>query len=368
MPQYDLNLRDYWRILRKRRWSVALVTAAFGLLPCCSPRCSDPIRSTRRPRWSSSSGPRRSWACWWRRSRCPRAMRRPPRRPYPELPRPRAGGEGTAPDPGDARLRGHQTESRHVQLLGDLRNRVTATPEENTTLINVTVTSRDPARPPGSPTPWRRRTRRRTRRSATGRSWRRDASSRSIREVDNRVRQAEDRIRTLKETRGFVSLTEETTASVARLGVLEGGGRKDPPRQDEIARPDPDRADNRLRAAPVPRASARRGWGPRHRQAERRTGGHEPGAGESPGDPHTATPPDPRPGCAHGQHPGEPGGARPDRGGRPSSVSSGSRTRFWRERAGEVCSGRSSAVRQEQRALPDLTRQICATPARAHPE
>jgi len=32
MPQYDLNLRDYWRILRKRLWSVALVTAAFGLL------------------------------------------------------------------------------------------------------------------------------------------------------------------------------------------------------------------------------------------------------------------------------------------------------------------------------------------------
>lgn len=32
MPQYDLNLRDYWRILRKRMWSVVLITAAFGAL------------------------------------------------------------------------------------------------------------------------------------------------------------------------------------------------------------------------------------------------------------------------------------------------------------------------------------------------
>src|SRR5271157_3484565 len=30
MAQYDLNLRDYWRILRKRKWSVALLTLAFG--------------------------------------------------------------------------------------------------------------------------------------------------------------------------------------------------------------------------------------------------------------------------------------------------------------------------------------------------
>ena len=30
MAQYDLNLRDYWRILRKRKWSVALITLAFG--------------------------------------------------------------------------------------------------------------------------------------------------------------------------------------------------------------------------------------------------------------------------------------------------------------------------------------------------
>jgi len=30
MAQYDLNLRDYWRILRKRKWSVAFITLAFG--------------------------------------------------------------------------------------------------------------------------------------------------------------------------------------------------------------------------------------------------------------------------------------------------------------------------------------------------
>ncbi len=30
MTQYDLNLRDYWRILRKRKWVVAFMTLAFG--------------------------------------------------------------------------------------------------------------------------------------------------------------------------------------------------------------------------------------------------------------------------------------------------------------------------------------------------
>src|SRR5512144_2124627 len=32
MPQYDLNLRDYWRILRKRKWLVGLLTLAFGAM------------------------------------------------------------------------------------------------------------------------------------------------------------------------------------------------------------------------------------------------------------------------------------------------------------------------------------------------
>jgi capsular exopolysaccharide synthesis family protein len=124
----------------------------------------------------------------------------------------------------------------HVQLLGELRNQVTATPEENTTLINVTVASREPAQAARVA-------------NAVAQAYQAENAAlrnrkilearrfieEQTREVGVRVRQAEDSIRTLKETRGFVSLTEETTASVARLGVLEGESEKIRRERDEIA-------------------------------------------------------------------------------------------------------------------------------------
>ena len=32
MSQYDVNLRDYWRILRRRKWVVVAVALAFGAM------------------------------------------------------------------------------------------------------------------------------------------------------------------------------------------------------------------------------------------------------------------------------------------------------------------------------------------------
>jgi len=32
MAQYDLNLRDYWRIFRRRKGIIAIVTLAFGVM------------------------------------------------------------------------------------------------------------------------------------------------------------------------------------------------------------------------------------------------------------------------------------------------------------------------------------------------
>ena len=141
----------------------------------------------------------------------------------------------------------------HVQLLGDLRNQVTATPEENTTLINVTVASREPAQAARIA-------------NAVAQAYQAENAAlrnrkilearrfieEQIREVSARVRQAEDSIRTLKETRGFVSLTEETTASVARLGVAGRRVREDPTRAGRGRRPDPDPAEAARRQGAVP--------------------------------------------------------------------------------------------------------------------
>ena len=146
MAQYDLNLRDYWRILRKRMWSVRLVTAGlWGRSPSCSRRCSDPIRCTRPRRSSSSSGPRPSSACSSRRFRSRRAIPSTTQaavvRSFPVLER---AAKTLTPHPGRRWTPRPSSRTRGTcSSLSDLRNQVTATPEENTTLINIAVTSPD---------------------------------------------------------------------------------------------------------------------------------------------------------------------------------------------------------------------------------
>jgi succinoglycan biosynthesis transport protein ExoP len=237
MPQYDLNLRDYWRILRKRLWSVALVTAAFGLLALLFAEVQrpDPLyQATAVVKFertttlvgllvetiSLSQGDTPATQAAVIRS-------------FPVLER---AAKALRLIPATLDSEAIKQDPVHVQLLGELRNQVTATPEENTTLINVTVASREPAQAARVA-------------NAVAQAYQAENAAlrnrkilearrfieEQTREVGVRVRQAEDSIRTLKETRGFVSLTEETTASVARLGILEGEAEKIRRERDEIA-------------------------------------------------------------------------------------------------------------------------------------
>ena len=237
MPQYDLNLRDYWRILRKRLWSVALVTAAFGLLALLFAEVQrpDPLyQATAVVKFertttlvgllvetiSLSQGDTPATQAAVIRS-------------FPVLER---AAKALRLIPATLDAEAIKQDPLRVQLLGDLRNQVTATPEENTTLINVTVASREPAQAVRianavAQAYQAENTALRSRKILEARRF----IEEQLREVNARVRQAEDGIRTLKETRGFVSLTEETTASVARLGVLEGESEKIRRERDEIA-------------------------------------------------------------------------------------------------------------------------------------
>jgi succinoglycan biosynthesis transport protein ExoP len=237
MPQYDLNLRDYWRILRKRLWSVALVTAAFGLLALLFAEVQrpDPLyQATAVVKFertttlvgllvetiSLSQGDTPATQAAVIRS-------------FPVLER---AAKALRLIPATLDAEAIKQDPLRVQLLGDLRNQVTATPEENTTLINVTVASREPAQAARianavAQAYQAENTALRSRKILEARRF----IEEQLREVNARVRQAEDGIRTLKETRGFVSLTEETTASVARLGVLEGESEKIRQERDEIA-------------------------------------------------------------------------------------------------------------------------------------
>jgi polysaccharide biosynthesis transport protein len=223
MAQYDLNLRDYWRILRKRKWSVAFITLAFGALAFLFAEVQKPhptyqamavVKFERATTLvglmvetiSISSGDNittqaaviRSFSVLERAAKHLRII------------------------PADLDSEQIKHNARHVQFLADLRNQITATPEENTTLINVTVTHPDRGQVARIA-------------NAVAQAYQEENSlvrnhkirearrfiEEQLKDVERKIQQAEDGMRGLKERRGFVSLTEETSSSVTRLAALE---------------------------------------------------------------------------------------------------------------------------------------------------
>jgi succinoglycan biosynthesis transport protein ExoP len=237
MAQYDLNLRDYWRILRKRKWSILFITLAFGALAFLFAEVQRPhplyqatsvVKFERATTFvgllvetiSFSSGDNittqaavvRSFSVLERAAKILNII------------------------PANQDSEQIKQNPRHMKFVSDLRNSVTATPEENTTLINIAVTS--PAPELAARTS-----------NAIARAYQEENTllrSQKIREarrfieeqltqVESSIQKAEDGIRRLKENRGFVSLTEETTTSVTRLAALETEYEKIRRDQDEAA-------------------------------------------------------------------------------------------------------------------------------------
>lgn len=223
MAQYELNLRDYWRVLRKRKLSIVLVTLAFGAMAYLFAELQKPqpiYRTTAVVKFerattlvgllvetiSLSSGDSmitqaavvRSFPVMERAAKILRII------------------------PADLDSEAIKQNPRYVEILSDLRGQVAATPEENTSLINITVTSPDAGQASRIA-------------NAVAQAYREEnllARNRQVREarrfieerlaeVGGRLQEAEDEIRALKERRGFVSLSEETTASLTRLASLE---------------------------------------------------------------------------------------------------------------------------------------------------
>jgi capsular exopolysaccharide synthesis family protein len=223
MPQHDLNLRDYWRILKKRWWSVAAVTVAFGVFALLAAEIQkpDPVyQATAVVKFertttlvgllvetiSLSQGDSLATQAAVVRS-------------FPVLERAAKTLQLIPPTLGSDAIK---QNPQYVQALANLRNQVAASPEENTTLIDITITSREAGEAARIANAVAQayqleNTAQRNRKILEARRF----IEEQLREVDGRLRQAEDGIRALKEERRFVSLTEETAASVARLTVLE---------------------------------------------------------------------------------------------------------------------------------------------------
>ncbi len=237
MAQYDLNLRDYWRIIRKRKWSVALITLAFAAMAFAFAQVQqpDPIyqataivkfeRSTNLvgllvQSLSFGSGDTtatqaaviRSYAVIERAAKILRLI-------PPDL-----DSEAIRQDP------------RYAQRLSDIRARIDAKPEESTSLINIAVTSPVPAE-----------SARVANAVAQGyheeniavrgqqlREARRFIEE-QLTEITGRIQRAEDGLRSLKERQGIVSLSEETAASLTRVNTLEAELEKTRAAREETA-------------------------------------------------------------------------------------------------------------------------------------
>jgi len=237
MPQYDLNLRDYWRILRKRMWSVAAITAAFGALALLFAEVQKPdplYQATAVVKFertttlvgllvesiSLSQGDTLSTQAAVIRS-------------FPVLER---AAKTLRLIPAALDSEALKQNPMHLQMLSDLRGQITAAPEENTTLINITVTAREPNIAARIATAvaqayQQENSLQRNQKILEARRFIED----QLRDVTARLHQAEDGIRALKEARGFVSITDQTAASMARLTSLETEHDKIRREQDEVA-------------------------------------------------------------------------------------------------------------------------------------
>ncbi len=223
MAQYDLNLRDYWRILRKRKGIVAVVALAFGLMAYVFAEVQKPqpiYQATAVVKFertttlvgllvetlSVSTGDNLATQAAVVRS-------------FPVLER---AAKTLRLIPTDLDSDAIKRIPRYVQLVSDLRRQVAAAPEESTTLINITVSSQDATQAARIA-------------NAVAEAYREEnvlTRTHQIREarrfieeqlaaVGEHIHQTEDAMRALKERHGFVSLAEETTASLARLISLE---------------------------------------------------------------------------------------------------------------------------------------------------
>ena len=237
MSQYDLNLRDYWRILRKRKWVIGLVTVAFGAMAFAFAEIQQPepiyqttavvkfertttlvgllvesISVTQGDNMATQAAIVRSFPVLERAAKIMRVI------------------------PADQDSDAIKRNPRYIQLISDLRTQVTATPEENTTLIDIAVKGSDSiqvTRAANAVAQAYQEENRVTRNRQVLEA--RSFIEEQLTEVGGRLRKAEDGIRALKERRGFVSLPEETSALLTRQTTLEGEYEKLRQTQQETA-------------------------------------------------------------------------------------------------------------------------------------
>ena len=223
MAQYDLNLRDYWRVLRRRKGVVFFVTLAFGALAYLFAQIQKPepiYQATAVVKFersttlvgllvetiSLSSGDNLATQAALVRS-------------FPVMERAAKTIRMIPPESSDEAIKRNPS---YLKLLSDLRDQVKAAPEENTTLIDIAATSPDPqqaARIANAVAQAYQEENRLTRNRQVREA--RRFIEEQLAEVGGRLTATEQAIMALRERRGIVSPPEETNATLGRLNTLE---------------------------------------------------------------------------------------------------------------------------------------------------
>ncbi|MEK7338585.1 MAG: polysaccharide biosynthesis tyrosine autokinase, partial [candidate division NC10 bacterium] len=223
MAQYEINLRDYWRIIRRRKTVVIAVPLAFAAFSALLAELQRPhpvfqaVASVRVERTSTLTGLLLENITWSSGDNL--ATQAALIRSFPVMER-AARRLGNIPP--DLTSREIRSTPRTLQAITDLQGRVKAEQEGSTNIINITASAPEAEQAARTA-------------NAVAEAFREEniaTRTRQIREarlfieeqlgeVGARLRDSEEELKTLKERRRFVSLPEGTSAALNQLVALQ---------------------------------------------------------------------------------------------------------------------------------------------------
>ncbi|MGH7377157.1 MAG: GumC family protein, partial [Candidatus Methylomirabilales bacterium] len=223
MAQYEINLRDYWRIIRRRKTVVIAVLLAFAAFSALLAELQRPhpvfqaVASVRVERTSTLTGLLLENITWSSGDNL--ATQAALIRSFPVMER-AARRLGNIPP--DLTSREIRSTPRTLQAITDLQGRVKAEQEGGTNIINITASA--PEAEQAARTANAVAEAFREENIATRTKQVREARlfiEGQLGEVGARLQASEEDLKALKERRRFVSLPEETSAALNQLVTLQ---------------------------------------------------------------------------------------------------------------------------------------------------
>ena len=223
MAQYEINLRDYWRIIRRRKAIVIAVPLAFAAFSALVAELQRPhpvfhaVASVRVEKASSLTGLLLEAITFSSGDNL--ATQAALIKSFPVMER---AVKKLGRLPQDLTTREIRSTPRHLQAVTELQERVQAEQEGNTNIINITATAPEAEQAARTA-------------NAVAEAFREEniaARTKQVREarlfieeqleeVGGRLRVSEEELKALKERRQFVSLPEETSAALNQLVALQ---------------------------------------------------------------------------------------------------------------------------------------------------